>query len=579
MHWFQNRPIKQKLGLMIAATLFVFAILNTFIYFTLQKTQKGSEVLEQHHRTVELANETLASINNLNGNYRGYLITGDQAFLDNFNKEKEQNQKRLDHLKEMAATDPELLKHWTEMEGWVSAWQSNVTSKGIMIRQMINSKKVKPEIMAKFEGSGISQQHFDQITNILSLAIASETKLTNDAAQQSRSNNATMRSVILWGAVVAFALSLPLCYFVAYTIAAPMHQMSEIASALAQGDVSREVTHQSEDELGKLANSFRGMTGYIRDIAGACESLGKGDLTAQLQPRSEADILAKNFTHAVQSVRETIRQMAESATRLTDASEQLSDTSAKMSSNAEQTTVQAVTVTNGAEQMTASIREIADNAHNAAKVARQGVTLAADSSSRIGKLGQSSQEIGKVIKVITTIAEQTNLLALNATIEAARAGEAGNGFAIVASEVKELARETARATEEISKKIVTIQADTSGAIQGISELSTIITQINDIQNTIATAVEEQTATTNEISSNINGVAQAARSTNEGADYTSRASGELSRLANDLQQLVRQFHLGTKDQFSSEPATGPEYASHNPELAEQGNGPGYADFVQ
>jgi methyl-accepting chemotaxis protein len=172
----------------------------------------------------------------------------------------------------------------------------------------------------------------------------------------------------------------------------------------------------------------------------------------------------------------------------------------------------------------------------------------------IEKLGQSSAEIGQVIKVITSIAQQTNLLALNATIEAARAGEAGKGFAVVANEVKELAKETAKATEDISRKIEAIQADTKGAVSAIGQISGVIHQINDIQNTIASAVEEQSATTNEISrnlaeaakgaiditKNVAGVAEAARSTTAGAVDTQKSAQSLERMAAELQELVSQF---------------------------------------
>ena len=174
----------------------------------------------------------------------------------------------------------------------------------------------------------------------------------------------------------------------------------------------------------------------------------------------------------------------------------------------------------------------------------------------IAKLGESSTEIGNVIKVITSIAEQTNLLALNATIEAARAGEAGKGFAVVAKEVKELAKETAKATEDISQKIETIQGDTRAAIEAIDEISTIINNVNDIQTTIATAVEEQTATTSEMSRgvseaatgsseiarNIAGVADAASNTTIGASDSQKAAAELARMAADLQALVGDFQI-------------------------------------
>jgi methyl-accepting chemotaxis protein len=246
-------------------------------------------------------------------------------------------------------------------------------------------------------------------------------------------------------------------------------------------------------------------------------------------------------------------------------SEELSANSQQMVSNTEETSVQAgvvsaaaeevsrnvQTVATASEEMSASIKEIAKNAQDAAKVASSAVRAAETTNSTITKLGESSAEIGQVIKVITSIAQQTNLLALNATIEAARAGEAGEGFAVVANEVKELAKETAKATEDISQKIETIQGDTQSAIQAIAEIGTIINKINDYQNTIASSVEEQTATTNEITrnvaeaskgsteiaQNITGVAEAAKSTSSGATTAQKASGELALMAAELQFLV------------------------------------------
>ena len=173
-----------------------------------------------------------------------------------------------------------------------------------------------------------------------------------------------------------------------------------------------------------------------------------------------------------------------------------------VASAAEQVSNNVTTVATGIEELTSSIGEIARNAGQGAQVAESAVEVEQNTNATIAKLGESSTEIGNVIKVITSIAEQTNLLALNATIEAARAGEAGKGFAVVANEVKELAKETAKATEDISKRIETIQGDTRAAIEAINEISAIINSVNDIQTTIATAVEQQTATTREMSRGI-----------------------------------------------------------------------------
>ena len=206
--------------------------------------------------------------------------------------------------------------------------------------------------------------------------------------------------------------------------------------------------------------------------------------------------------------------------------------------------------------MSASIREIAKNSCNAAEITKQAVQVSELTNATIARLGDSSAEIGKVLNVITSIAEQTNLLALNATIEAARAGEAGKGFAVVANEVKELAKETAKATDDIGRKIAAIQTDTQSAVSAIAEVTGIINQINDISNTIASAVEEQTSTTNEIgrsaseasrgvseiTDNITGVAHAAQATSQGAGDSLESAKALAEMSSQLQTLVSRFKV-------------------------------------
>ena len=275
---------------------------------------------------------------------------------------------------------------------------------------------------------------------------------------------------------------------------------------------------------------------------------------------------------AIESIRSSltalITDISQNAAALSSSSEELTSVSQQMAGNAEETAVQAnvvsaaseqvsknvSSVASAAEQMQFSIREISKNANESARVAKSAVSAAGTTNETVKKLGESSQEIGNVIKVITSIAQQTNLLALNATIEAARAGEAGKGFAVVANEVKELAKQTAKATGDIGQKIEAIQGDTKGAMKAIEEISTIINQINDISNSIASAVEEQTVTTNEIgrsvseaakgvgeiARNIGGVAVAAKDTTKGANDTQSASQELSRMASRLQSVVSKF---------------------------------------
>lgn len=422
-----------------------------------------------------------------------------------------------------------------------------------------------------------------------------QSKHIQKAEEQARLVAEKTRKQIFGMGIGAIGIGVIAAGLILRSVVSPIQKSMVVLEAVAQGDLNQSLDIQRRDEIGAMATSLNTAVGAMKrsmdevhqlrerekehahDLECKVDKLLKivhaasqGDLTQRIDVRGSDSIgkMGEAMERLLQNFRSSISTFSRGSESLASTSETLNSVGLKMSMHAEETASQAKIVSGSAsdvssylqtvaassEEMAASIREISVNASEAATIAGSAVRIGEQTTALMGRLGCSSQEIGQVVKVITTITQQTNLLALNATIEAARAGEAGKGFAVVATEVKELAKATAEATKGIGGRIEAIQADTKGAIEAIESMCGVIAKISHISSTIAAAVEEQTATTNEIgrnvteaassseaiAKNISCTATVAHNTTEGATENQRTAEQLSRMASELKALVNQF---------------------------------------
>ncbi len=379
---------------------------------------------------------------------------------------------------------------------------------------------------------------------------------------------ASTRSYLIFGVFIMLMILSLAVLFMARKLTAPIAYLSGVAREISAGNVDQSIDYYSRDELGMLSDAFRDMIDYIKNIADCADAISQGNLKVDIKQCSSDDILSKSFRRMIQNLQTMFGELSDHARILNRTSEDLSGVSSAMSGNAGQlnemsNTVAAATeemstnissVSDNTSQMTSTVSEIARNAESARQVTTEAVQSSNKISGMMDQLSHSAGEINKVIEVINDIAEQTKLLALNATIEAARAGEAGKGFAVVANEVKDLAQQTNTATGEIKQKIETMQGSTNQVVSEMQGITDIIRNVNERVAMIATAVEEQNASTRDIAQNISQAAQVSQQISLDVSQTHQASnsvfedstrinshaGELAKVGQALLDAINRF---------------------------------------
>lgn len=560
MSFLSNWQIGTKLGASFAALVAVIVAVSSFSYSKLSFIETSNDWSSHTYEVLEETSNVMASLVDQETGVRGFLISGDDKFLDPYRTGQQAYATAFNKVRTLTADNAMQQARLAEVDRLAQTWRTTVTEKQIALMGKAETR----EQARAMESSGAGKASMDGIRAKIAEIDKTERDLLFKRNADQAQAFSTSYTVNIIGGAASVVIAVGAGFLLAGSIATPIRDMTAVMGKLAAGDRSVMIKGlERRDEIGVMAKAVEVFK------QNALENARLAAQQEELKARGESDrkaamaALAQSFEASVKGVADSVAtastKMQSVATSMLGTAERTSRQAGASAAAAEQTSTNVQTVAAAAEEMSASLIEISKQVTISSQISAQAVQDAARTNDTVSGLANAAQKIGEVVTLIQSIAGQTNLLALNATIEAARAGEAGKGFAVVASEVKNLATQTARATDDIAAQISAMQAATSEAVEAIKGISATITQMSEIATTIASAVEEQNAATGEISrsvtqaasgtkevtTNVVEVQQAATQTGGMAGQVLDAAGELSQEVKTLSSTVDSFLRGVR----------------------------------
>lgn len=548
---FSNIKTKYKVLISVMSPLVLLLVLGGVSAFNVNAITERAGWVNHTYVVLGKAQDIVASAVDMETGMRGFLLAGEEQFLEPYNSGRALISEQIANLQETVSDNPGQVARLAEVQQVINDWVATVTEPTIAFRREIGKASAVGAFggptmadMASLVGEARGKVFFDKFRQLMADFKAEEAGLIG-VRIHANEQTVTMTYVLIGATIViGILLGSAIAWFVGGVISRPITRLTDAMRQIATGDTSVETEgSERKDEIGAMVAAVEVFRENAIERVRLEQEQSEKRKAAEGRTNKVNALITQFDEHARQSlgsVTTAADQMKTSASSMTSSADEASQRSASVASAAEQATSNVQTVATAAEEMSASVSEISRQVSQSAEIAKQAVERARETNEKVEGLANAAEKIGDVVNLINDIASQTNLLALNATIEASRAGEAGKGFAVVASEVKSLASQTAKATDEIGTQIAAIQAETREAVESILEISKVIGDISNTSTAISSAVEEQGAATQEIAENVQ---QAAAGTEEvsknivlvsrGAQETGSASQQVLSAAEQL----------------------------------------------
>ncbi len=539
---FKNVSFKVMLAGGNIIILVLLIIISTLLFTSINSLIASSKSVTHTHEVLSHATVLAKAMVDMETGQRGFMLTGNDNFLDPYVAGQKKFDEYVIAAEKLVSDNPEQVKRFEQVAALKELWLKNAGQYEIDLKRKVDKGELPPAALKnvlegkKIDGTMQSQGYkagkdiMDDIRVQLTAIEKVEQELLNKRSLQDTKTASFARNTALYGTLLSILIAIGLIIYLTKTLfsqlGAEPKDLQEISQKVAGGDLSVNLSGSSYMSDGTLAKSFSDMVKNLKNLISAIDmnSRKTGDKSSEL-------------TQAISEVKRLSDDMSSRSRVVAAASEQASSNMQNIASSVEEISSSIATSATSIEEMSSTISEISKNCQKELAVASEANEKALSTNKLMENLEESADKVGSIIEIIKAIADQTNLLALNATIEAASAGAAGKGFAVVAAEVKELSKQTSKATDDIATQIKDMRSSTKNSVLAISEITEKINEVNMISHTIVSAIEEQSATINEISRNISNVSEATNNVSMNVHESAKGLTEISSNISEFHQSI------------------------------------------